>query len=622
MSQVADALDDARMDEWIEMAADRLHEFSTAQSHGGLDPQQIADILLTLSASVQHRLFSATTRLSDRVQNLQEFLPAHMHQTVFAATITPHGVLEVPLYDDTLPYLKAMTTLPPSILSFTVRNPEGTAIPAQTWQDATPHLAQIVQHHSAMTSLFLRYDCDETASVMLLRPAITSLKSLRALALGTGIDPTTSTALQQMLRALPHLQALELSLVLVSKSLKRQRTRGSSGGPTQLCLATLLSPATALTSLRLIRVQAADAQGRFVVTKPLKLPCLSRLEALFARPVDTAFTGATTECASIASSHLLSHLSAPLTSLNLRPEHRWLQVGTDEYHAHIERLHSNLTRFTLLRHLCIGDPSDGRGNDWGIWHAHADAAPPALGKLRQLEHLHFAAGFYACLEALPLLAGATALTNLHLDCWSHGHDAPWETSEFIGGIAALPLRHLNLDLEINNLLPGIASLLEHGLTRLTALRTKGWGCLSSAEDVAALGRVTGLQTLHLLEAGVEEELHASAVSALQALPALTALAHTSDSPGGSLSDALVAEATPYVWPALQELSMELWHPYDTDEVFSFARTRPALTWLGFDIQRKVRPAEEDESHADVVARIKRQASDAGITVSFDDDFEF
>ena len=384
----------------------------------------------------------------------------------------------------------------------------------QAWQEAAPHLAQALQHHSGITSLRLDLPCIDAASAQLLAPAIASLKSLQSLHMHSGVDASTSVTLQQMLQALPQLQHLSLSLRLVSDSLKRQR-HGRIACSSELCLAAILSPATRLTSLQLY---AHGDSGQFVTLHPVEPPHLSQLDMLFDAPIDSdTIDIRTTNSQSVASSHLLSKLSAPLTSLDLHPRRCWENILRPEDTAHALRLCSSLAQFTHLRRLCIRIPADKGFKQQVIRETGTVAAPPALAELRRLEHLNFAAELNFCAAALPLLVRATGLSHLELDCCCSllQSYSPADTAHFVSGLSILPLLSLNLDLQIDKDMPGISSLLEHGLTRLTALRMLRWECLQTPADIAAIARMTDLQKLHLLIAPMGTPLHASFVRVLQ-----------------------------------------------------------------------------------------------------------
>lgn len=256
-----------------------------------------------------------------------------------------------------------------------------------------------------------------------------------------------------------------------------------------------------------------------------------------------------------------------------------------------------------------------------IEDAVAVAAPPATAGVCQLEHLNFPAGFSTCLATSPLLMEVTALSHLGLFCLRSDpiHAPHGDVLKFFRGLSLLPLRSLNLEMgDFHGFLPGLGTVLAGGLTRLTALRVWAWACtplsLQTPADIYSLSRITGLRKLHLASEGVEERLHmhVSCMRALHTLHALTSLVCNLEQ---GFSNSVLCAAPPHAWPALQQLGVQLSHPHDTTTVFRFAGSRPALTWLC--IGRDLPHQGDEQRHADVWTRIKTEAAEAGITVSFD-----
>lgn len=569
-----------------------------------MTPRQSADSLLTLSNSLQHRLLAHVARSTWTLQRLLSFLPSHIHHALVAATITAAKELNVPLHQHAVRIIKALPGIPPhppSILSLRVHIPEDDGpLPGHIWQAAAPHLAQALQHHSSITSLRLDTDYHDAASALLLAPAIATLTSLQSLHLHSVMNSATFTALQQTLQALPALQDLALSLMVATKhhdSLKRQH-HGNTADPFQCCLATLLSPATHLTSLK-IRTNADTGKHCYTTTQALALPRLRQLDVSFGR--HTQVTDATTSSHTIAASSLLSHLAAPLTSLGLQPNDQHYPLDAGEP-PHAQRLFSSLARFTQLRRLSFS-AWQGHGTNSAAaaaMHAVMAAAAAALAALRHLESLTIAADAPTLLASLPPLAGATGLSHLcliHRQWLFHPRapltPAPW--GQIFAALSAFRLVSLELEdapqfgaLQAHGWHPpvpaGLAHLRLRELTRLSALRVCGWECLSTEEDIAALSSMTTLRKLHLIDVVVPPEMHFRCAYAVAALSALTEFAHQAQQEPGAFAGALTGLALPGVWPELRQLSLDVSIECGPpDGFFQFASARPALTQLALNM---------------------------------------
>ena len=589
--QVADALDDAGLDDWINTAAGRLTQYAHCHEEtDDLTPHQIADSLSALSSSLQIRLFVRVTRDARKLHSLLDFLPSHIHHALVAASITPAKVLEIPLHDNSLPFVKAVSANSPppaSILSLSVRVPKDSPMQGEAWREAAGHLSQALQHHSTITSLRLDVKHMDAASAQLFTPAISTLTSMQSLYLHTGINTDTSTALQQTLQALPQLEDLSLSLILAPDSRKRQRDV-STAGTAPCCLAALLSPATKLTSLWLF-AQADGGNECYTAANSLVLPFLMQLSLKFEQlsiPIDSRCTHYSH---TIASSCLLSHLAAPLTSLDLRDGFQYAALRAEDT-PHAQRFFSSLANFEQLRHLSITAPQGYHMRCVAITHAVTAAAPPALAALPHLQYLNFDAELPSVLASLPMLAGATELSHLRLKC-QHRHNHPqaalmvspddWE--QLFSGLSRLSLASLEVD-GCLAMLPGITRLSLRDLTRLSALRATHWECLRTRADIDALSSMTHLRKLHLIGSAVPEGMHARCVRGIAALSALTDLALQVVDSSDTIVSSLIKYAPAGAWPQLRQLSLDVWPPSAAPAaVFGFASGLPALTRLVLDL---------------------------------------
>lgn len=192
------------------------------------------------------------------------FLPDHMHQAVVAATITPTKMLEACLNDNSLPFIKARTAVPaapPTILSLSISTPEDSTMQGQAWQEAASELAEALQKHSGLTRLDLELLRTDATSAQLLARCTSTLKSLQSLYIGTCVDSGTYITLQHTLEALPQLQTLSLDFGTGPESLEREHD-ARIAGISHVCLASVFSPATSLTSL-FISATAHSSRERF-----------------------------------------------------------------------------------------------------------------------------------------------------------------------------------------------------------------------------------------------------------------------------------------------------------------------------------------------------------------------
>ena len=588
--QVADVLDDGRIDEWAKLAAYSIPP-DTNYLAGDCTPEEASRAMATLSNTLRSRVLASAAVNSVCLHRMLDFLPSHDHATVLEATITDTKTLEAPLRD-ALKVAKALPSLPaspPSFLSLSVHDYEpGEPItpdsPAAA--QATTCLVQALQHHSGLTSLQMKLPCITSASLEQLAPAIACLTALQSLLLHSGIGPDSLPTLQQTFHTLPQLQHLSISL---SSSDTRKRQRDDESAPAlSHCLVPMLSAASALTSLDLFTV--CESACSFQATSILTMPQLRQLALRF----DTSHT---LSCASI-----LGALRAPLTSLNILHD-KGLSLPPEAVQD-IQKLFASFATFTALQSLALATPIDddsaGRvdgelmagdiqapvlstlpGDDPAELGLPSPTLPPGPGTPRTcVIHDAVSSGVPTTLAALPRLASltlstdvaamhaaapvmATALTQLTaLTVTLSSRENDWgEWPALLGHLAQLPLQRLQMTLKRTAMdLPGLAAL--PPVPHLTALYVDNWACIASAEDCEALARMTQLHKLHLLAMRVPEELCGDCAHSLGELPALTSLVFRSGTPEGCISGVLGDHVPVGALTTLRELGLDIWGRFD------------------------------------------------------------
>lgn len=578
--QVADALDDPHVGQWVNLAAQYLIRqlVPTPYSLGNLpiNPgtetgRQAAKTLSFLPDHVQHLVFAAVAAHrayspSEHpfLNRLLEFMPRSLGPKIVAAAISPSKVLKVRLAHvaPTLALrLSHLPAAPPPILTLEAH---GVDIFSRSDKQTVHSLAKALRHHSGLTSLSLSSPSSSTAPLHNLTPALITLTSLHSLRLGTPGAPFPSDSvlsLQQSLSGMPRLQELSMFLLAGSpESRKRARdAHAASPAPTRHSLAATLSAATALTSLHVhlqIKRYCTDWRAQYGqrctdwavgATSALALPRLSDLNLQFVA------------CEWVTA--LLSHLVAPLTALTLGcidPDHTLM---ADYAHA-ANPLITAVSKFSLLRRLtdldCGSLPHAGPNQ---AFTAALTSEGPGAEVLQRLTALHFS----ITSGMLQYLAQRLASDAPQLQCASIGllntDTSATEWAEMVPHLERL--QHLSLSLHH----PGPNPTDLQKLACMTALKITDAELRYAAQCAPALVQATQLRRLHLATYGfgdlnVEGRLMSRLLACLAQHPGLTSLVIEGGRTTWSNAQfKLCAAEGAAVWPALRRLGLDLDLPH-------------------------------------------------------------
>lgn len=344
----------------------------------------------------------------------------------------------------------------------------------------------------------------------------------------------------------------------------------------------MLSAATALTSLELrdfSRAVSAEegAKGCLTVAAPILL--LHLVQLTVALDVDTALAAA-----------FLSHLHAPLTSLALSEGLRGPRRIPSDAAAAAGHVLRSLAAFPQLRSLTAVLPRDAATMGVSVRNALA-AALPTISDLRKLESVSITAEPALAQLVVPLLP-MPMLTKLHVaaqlggpvdgDNWRPFTPA-WP--EFCACLHWFNLLHLNLQFQAHR--PedlGVAAL--SSLTQLTALSLHGWSCLGGVTDWQALAAMTALQRLTLNHRGESFAVPPECLALMRSLGALTALTLVTSEADERLVPHLAEQLPPQSLPALQELTLALYDPFEAAaQLTRYVATLPALAQLSVRLGR-------------------------------------
>ena len=613
--QVADALDDSHIAQWVRIAA--KHLASTALSTCSQTVKaDVVEGLAALPCQLQHRLLVAAAFDSKHLDRLTAFFPTCIHSVVLSAMISSDRSLHMPLAPGSGPALEALASLPaspPSLLSFhAVHSQYAQGI----GQDIGSSLTRILQHHSRLTRLGLSGCVFKSNSRELLCAAVANLTSLLSLDLGgCFIHPgKCSKYLKETLNALPRLGDLKLNLVGESahdESLKRQRDVEPAPTPRH-CLAAMLCPCTALTSLHLeVVIHPFNFRmDRFCFTaeRPVRMPHLVRLTAFFGVNIHLGAT-------------FFSHLSAPLTSLELNNfRHRPLAVpcaAADDAGG----LLRSLSAFTQLRYLSTILPTDEQGQS-SVQEAMISSLSGELTPLQHLQNASIAAPSAVLPRAMRLLT-ATALTQLRLGPFfdtvnrSTAPEPNWP--ETFRCLRSLNLQALDLDFQGAQLTGfGLAAL--SALTQLTLLKVHDWSCLCGPADAQALAAMTQLQRLCLEQTSKEFLVSPACVTSLHALSALTYLLLKTS----ARDEDLVREMAARPLLALHELTVALYDSFEAAEALErYVGELPELRCLTVHLRNSpdllYDSEDNDEWTREMTQRLTLAAALAGVQSSIQDE---
>lgn len=611
-SQVADALDDQCCQAWLTVAAGILHRAALAHSTSGKrGPQHTSNPLETLPHHLQARVIEAAAHAAGDscLAVLLNYLPSHLHAAVLAANITPNKALKTPRNTNLLSVTEALVLLPASLHSLHLESEMPSTTTPGPKQHAAAAAAAALRHHTSLTSLCIPSFYGELS----IAEAVASLVSLQALQLGShrhALD--TVPLLKATLPSLPRLQDLKLSLSEpADRHLSQQHGRSHDGShrevpseAPQRCLASLISLATALTSLD---IDEPRGPMRLVATAPLSLPCLRQL-SVTSHAHNTAY-------------ELIRQLSAPLATLciNNRSASPW---QLPQVHRATQLLVS-LIRFVHLESLTIDLDVEWATDE--ARRACASTVPPAIAALTRMQELSITAGLPLTLRTAQHMAvRAAAVQRLRFRCDPPDVDSsmPGESeaawSLIITHLSRLRLRHLDIQtrwspLEVQP--PGISML--QPLTQLTALHLRGWrSCLECVEDCAALAGMQELRSVFFEGFVVPPGAGAAYVAALGALPNLAQLALAPDRDVRAPLTEFVEHAAAAAWPALQWLGLAGCSE-SAEAVVRAVHAFPALRHLTMCDAPRGRLGGEEPDRTRVIGL----ASDAGIALAFGRDWE-
>ena len=642
--QVAVVVDDHKLNEWVQLAAECLTSAAAPErdttpteqpsASSALSSCTAAQSLASLQDHSRSMILSAACA-PDRscMLNLLQWLPQSLHTAVLDAAIkSPHRSLKASFEEHHQPllFLDALATLPadpPAIASLRIDFTNWTATVSTV--DRASHIVTALRHHSALSTLKLSMNATAD-EVQRLAPGISSLSSLHDLRLGDSYNLFPADAIhdiQSILHSLPQLNYLSLSLDSISRfpTLKRQRDADTADGPppAQRTLATLLSSAPALTSLylrlqpdhRSVEALEPDVpEAMFPVGSSVSLPHLCHAALM----VDY--------CA-IAARLLRSLDASPLTSLEvMHMQSASLQAEDDATRTAFAR---SLCAFPQLRSMHF---TASPGN-WAArsFHTLLHFPPSALTALQELSELQLHVDFETMHMAAPQLAAAMpALQQLTLICTCSRHRTIESSPERWGQVLG-PLNRLQLGVDLSveawasDSGPGPSALAS--MTCFSALQLRSYNMVRVAADVEALARMTQLRSLSLDDFTLPAEFHARLMLALPPLQRLTELLVV----GEGVHVAYEAKQLQGVWPELERLGVSLDASRPSVElraVFQAMCGLPALQQLelfarcGCASGEVGRRGGDGEDITDVPGSLWDVAAAAGVKVEFFGDFTF
>lgn len=569
--QVADALDDFCVGDWIHLAGRYLGKQldesvnRPPDSHvhvlsGKAVSSDIVESLSQLPDHVQTQVFATAAALPGcSVHHLLQRLPQHLHGKIVTSLISPdksfklvYGIGTCCSQQSCIDALTALPAQPPSILSLTIDS-----VPCKTPSDRSSpsnvvDLGKLLQHHSCLSTLAL---CRETSSfrystVQDVIPDLPSLTALQTLDLTSERSSPENFAfaadsapfLQRCLRSLPHLEDLAVSIDLEPRLARRHRRTDCP--PPRHCLASMLSPATTLTSLHLV-VVSAHPDGIFEAGASLPLPHLRSLQMGMQN----------CQWARL----LLQQLQAPLTRLTL--DYRSLErlCGSPEAAglgsvAEAANFAVQLSKYTCMRSMRV--QTEGRTWTGAALSAALVAASPAHAALQHLQELSVDLDFHLMEACTPLLRGAVPeLRRLSLSSRGGRSATRARWSAVLQHLTALHLQHLALEVrgDSPNTGPCISDI--RPLSCLSALSLRDYEVLQGRGDFALLAAMTQLRHLHLDGFTLPRESWDGLVPCLGALSCLERLRVRGAGVAEALAPACARCALHGLWPVLRRLSV-------------------------------------------------------------------
>lgn len=561
------------MNEWVQLAADHLVSQlpgTPKWEHRGKmnadDPRVLRGIRADMSAlsqmpeHAQHLVLATVARrpsyqfppyLHILLQLELDDMPTSLQARIIAAAVTPCKSLRTRLVDESMMFLDALHLIrnsPPHLLSLEVLD--------GSWSEhfrsqGANCLTKALLHHSGLTSLVLGAPCNSRRVLRKLGRVLSRLTSLQSLQLGTKEPLSRCPAdvlpiLRKTVNCMPRLESLSLVLNLGDKP------KWDEDVLPDHYLAATLREITALTSLHILVHPPSFGYDDFLDARHLQLPHLSDLSIEVNRPAWATI--------------LLSHLSAPLTSLTIaaaiRPDctkHYWHDAVT------LEGVGAAVARFQQLRHLRTPDAS----NFMITWPSQALAlmlttATSHRTVLQQLHTLAITVNATELQVASPSLASAMpGLRSLSLCVQSISVTStisitPEQWAGICTHISRLQLQELALYLyghgpRLSDLSPlmCLTYLLISG-TRMLGYSGFPWG----ACDIPALAEMTQLKCLVLETTKLDPEHLNYLMPRLAAFPVLTALFIGWQDPSAMVA-AFPSHGRVAPWPMLRRLGFGL-----------------------------------------------------------------
>ena len=207
--QVADALSDSGVDDWVAMLADKAAATSWSE------PKQASPVLRVLWQLPSHLLHRVLTEYLAKcdLEHLLFSLPRVLHPSVVStAAASGHVTLSPTHFDATLSLLASCPTSSPGLLSLTF--PEKLPTGSINVADSCALLAHTLSHHASLTSLSLSPVLLPAEAVLELSRGLVSgaLNNLVSLMLSVEVHPDGCAAVAGCLKSLTALTKLQVTL--------------------------------------------------------------------------------------------------------------------------------------------------------------------------------------------------------------------------------------------------------------------------------------------------------------------------------------------------------------------------------------------------------------------------
>lgn len=540
---------------------------------------QICGALAALPAHLRHHLLATVVKSRPRhadddlpIHTLLACLPESSHQAVLVAAISPEKRLRAKLssHSHRLHLINALRSLSPAIqqIKSLEIHRDGCSWSGDSRMKAAEELAQSIQQHTKLTRLRLGDPCISSDVLSTLAPALfllTDLKSFHIHGDEDAIPADSIATVSSVLRCMPHLEDLEISLQ-PSETSKRQRDTDVPAKRLALPL-TILSIVSGLTSLCIRMTSIPAAVDPTMQNPALFFPQLQHLHVTFA------------DCE--WAQGFVSKVAAPLTKLQFNEARDEPRPDTITEHASIAGsvvpsidMFQVLNNFPELRELSLGP-----------WPVHGDTGlnrsllamlnkQQPVTALQDLHWLQLIADQILLEQAAPLLSATFPyLTSMDIDATTcrvqSNRRSPHSSEEW-----DIMFRHFHT-MNLKKMHFATCSLIDrqHGpafsslcfVTSLTSLVLVEHDAWKGERDLAALVQAT--QLLHLtlcflyLPTSAAEPKGRALLPCLAALTSLTCLAV-----GGALVPHAFAQFAQagqlqISWPSLQSLhilKIELW----------------------------------------------------------------